>query len=597
MKINKKKILLCAIHDLSNKYNSPPAGAAYISAALKRDSFNITYFVWDLSRSDNENVTGLSEAVLQNSRDMVMCGGMAHDYKVLHTLFKTAKSISSTIITVQGGAFVTNSPMEAMELLPDCDIGVIGEGEITICELMQNIEKDEDISSVKGIIYRDNSGHSVITDERAELPDLETLPIPDYDELFGDLLNNTGAFSIASGRGCNFACTFCTQRKKYRERPLEKVFEELDYYASRYKFHTVGFANDYFNTDKEYLSNFCEKLKKYDVRVVLQTRIASNLTLDVFRQMRESGVCEIFFGLESADNTVLKSMRKGITAELMLKVLTDVKKARIHANGFFIFGDTVETYETVMRTLAFVKEHRDLFFNADFLMIRLFPGSSVYKKAVAEGKIDPINHIKNLCPAVNFSKLSDEEYRYLNDFYFNYFFITEFLADLNIKDVSFERIDGKHKYIFNFDCISCGKRHTFDVDLKSTTYHQSNFFCDCGERLVLDFFYYLINTEKIDKMLKEYKTAFYGIGGVFYKHYYKCALAKSQREFFLLNGSVMMSWLPDGTSNEIHSPENIEKYNIEKVIVTLSGYYDIDSIISDLRMKHPKTEFMLWYDV
>jgi len=579
-------------------YQPFPAGCAYISAVLKHDSFNVNYFVWDLSRTDYDNEIGLKQALSKHSIDVVMCGGMVHDYKRLLTLFKAVKSISSSIITIQGGTFVTYSPNEAMKLLPECDIGVIGEGEITICELMRTIEDNGDINSVKGIIYRDNLNQTIMTEMRIEVPDLGNLPMPDYEGLFGEWLKNSAhLLPTVSSRGCNNNCTFCTQAKRYRERPVEKVFEEIDYYTSKYNFREVAFQNDYFSTEEENLNNFCARAKKSGVPFRLYTRISPKLTLDVLTRLREAGVHMIFYGLESADNTVLKSMRKGITVELMIRVLEATKAARINTCGCFIFGDTAENLITAQATLNFVKEHRDLFHHVEFFMIRLFPGSFLHQKAVDEGKIDPIAHIQNLCPTVNVSSLSDEEYSYLNDFYFNYFYYTEYLVDLNIENINFERTNNSKNILFNFDCVTCGKRIDFHVDLKKTNYDDSKIFCECGERLMLDFFHHLIDKNKIYEVLKNYKTAFYGIGGLFYKHYYKCELTKSNHDYFLLNGSMRVPCFSDALAKKIHSPDAIDEFGIEKVIVTLSGAYDVDAVVSGLKKKYPGVEFVLWCDV
>ena len=607
MDIERKKILLCLIHDFSFKDIRFNMGAAFISASLKQRSFDVNNFIWDVSRDTAYNEENLGNALSRHDIDVLMCGGSLFDREELDHIFKTAKGKSGDIITVQGGVFVSFSPIEAMTLLPECDIGVIGEGEITVCELMDTIEDGGDMHTVKSIIYRDGHSGFVTTESQTDVPDLARLPIPDYEGFFGDRLDGMEVYSISSGRGCNYACTFCSKfGKRYRERPLWKIFEEIDYYASKYRLGKLFFTNEFFNTAEEYLGTFCEKVKSYGIPFRLATRLSPALTPEVLKRLKDSGIAEIFLGLESADETVLASMRKGTSVELMLKVLRDLKAARINANGLFIFGDTVENHQTIQNTLDFIRRHRDLFFSLGLGMIRLFPGAPLYDRAVSESRIDPFPHIVNHCPPTNISQLGDDEYDYLRDYYFNYFHNMEFATDLNIRNVTFRRTNISH-FDFCFECSSCGEMNAFAIDLSQGVhddYRTNCFFCICGERLRLDFYSHTVNKWNILEMLLSHRTAFYGIGEVFNKVYFKCELSKYQEtEFFLVDGRAKKAPTMSSKSNseldsKIHPPELMGTLGIEKVIVTISGYYhDLEAVVNGLRMRYPDVEFLMWYEL
>ena len=595
----RRNILVCLIHNLDNRHLTIPTGAAFISAALKRESLNVFNYVWDLSKSDQINISRLEETISRNGIDVVMCGGLVFDYKTLRQIFLTAKKASPSTITVQGGCFVSYSPNQAMELLPECDLGVIGEGDITICELMDAIERGKSIANVKGIIYRDSRNNLAFTENRTQKPDLETLPIPDIESFFGDWLIGHEAYMITSGRGCNHACTFCTKLdSKYRERPLERVFEELDYYVSKYSIRGLRIVNEYFNVEEHYLDAFCKKIKGYGLPSIIQTRISPSLTPRVLKLLRDSGVTEIAFGLESADDAVLSSMKKGITSGLMLKVLKDVKATRIKAIGSFIFGDPAENNETVKRTLDFVKEHRDLIHTVYFHMIRICPGSALYDNAVSDGRIDPMAHIIDQCPPVNISNLSDDEYAWLNNYHFIHFLANHFDADLNIKNVTMYNDNDSNNRLFEYECVSCGKKFEHTVEYSKLRLFDCKFFCDCGEVLVLDFFHHIIDKDKVLNMIRKHRTAFYGSGRVFYKLFHKCGLSDCPKnEFFLLDGGLALAWSAGDKHISIRPPDAIVELDIEKVIVTISGEYDLDGIITDLIMRYPKTEFYKWYEV
>jgi len=591
-----KNILVCMIHSLNRKTFYIPTGPAFISAALKQEGYSVYGFVWDDSEDDRVNIEKLKRDISNLNINVVMCGGMITDIETINIIFGSAKDVSPSIITVQGGSLISYSPNEAMELIPDCDIGVIGEGEVIVCDLMYVIENQRDYATVKGIIYRDKSGNNVITEKQEKLPDLAISPIPDYESFLGDYLFEHEAYTITSGRSCNFSCTFCSKMsKKYRVRPLDKLFEELDYYVNKYNIKGIMISNEFFDATEPQLSIFCEKIREYNLKVYFMTRISDDLSVDVLKKLKSAGVYDISFGLESADDSILKSMKKGITAELMLRVLKNTKAARINVSGYFIFGDTEETKETIQTTLNFIMQHRDLFYNMRLTMIHLFPGSFLYEKAVENGTIDPLQHIKNKYPAKNISKLSDDKYAFYKDYYMDYFMTKNVEIDLNIKNVASNFITGG-MYGFSFNCSCCNMFHEIMIEPGKIPIPVYKMFCECGERLFIDYVSQILNKEMLHNKLKEQKTAFFGIGYLFKKIYILCELS-SENELILLNSSAMISVFASGESTQVYSPEVIKKKKIETVIVTVSGAFDTDLVISNLKSKFPDTTFMMWYEL
>jgi radical SAM superfamily enzyme YgiQ (UPF0313 family) len=600
----RKNILICLIHDLSNRNKRFNLGPGIISAALKQSSYNVKNFVWDLSCHPDVNEINLTNTISHNDIDVVMVGGNLYIRVELDHIFKVAKKVSSSIITIQGGHFATNSPLEAMALLPQCDIGVIGEGDITICELMSAIENKTKLNEVKGIIFKENNT-TIITEKRLILPDMSLLPIPDHESFFGDWLNGFERYSILSGRSCNMECTFCASRveKKHRERPFEKIFEELDYYMSKFDIRKIYFSNELFNCEKSYIDAFCEKMSSYNIPYHIETRLTTNLSRETINKMKDSGLTGIYLGLESADNSVLRSMKKGTTAELMLEVLQNIKDAQIDANGSFIFGDTAETSQTVRRTFNFVHNHRDLLQGLDMGVVILSPGAPIYEKAILDGKIEALSHIENYCPPVNFSKLTDDEYNFINNYYFDYFFNNKFQIDLNIQNVTFDRADGS-VFDFKFECATCGNTNNLKADIIKTNPRGKafTFFCDCGERLRLDPYTHLINKDKISQMIKNHKTAFYGTGWVFQKISYKCKLSTfTENEYHLLDILEQEEFLYDNPDRSLVKKafpiESITELDIEKVIVTIGTRFDPVATLTDLKQKYSNTEFVLWYEL
>lgn len=103
----------------------------------------------------------------------------------IHSAAKIAKMLrerNKDIITIIGGPHLTSIPMKTMELFPEFDIGVIGEGEVTIIELLNAYENNMNIEKIPGLIIRKN-GELKLTERRSFIMDLDSLPMPAWDLL------------------------------------------------------------------------------------------------------------------------------------------------------------------------------------------------------------------------------------------------------------------------------------------------------------------------------------------------------------------------------------------------------------------------------
>ena len=128
--------------------------------------------------------------------------------------------------------------------------------------------------------------------------------------------------------------------------------------------------------------------------------------------LKDAGCDIMSFGLESADNRILKSMKKNTTIEQSEKALKLVYDAGISLEGAFIFGDIEETWETANNTLNWWRNHPEYKINLN--LITVYPGTHLYNYACEKGLIkDKIQFLKEGCPQVNVSKLTDEHFAIL----------------------------------------------------------------------------------------------------------------------------------------------------------------------------------------
>lgn len=412
----KKKVLLVMpnVGATLNDWPLPPVGILYVSSYMKKQGVSVQCLNLRLC---DEPMEALEQTIRREQIDIVATGDLVVNYPAVKEIADCAKKVSPRIITIIGGGLVTHSPEEAMRLIPNADYGVIGEGEITDSELVLTLESGGDPAQVEGIIYRDGDALRR-TGPRAPIEDLDALPWPDYEgfdyfELVRRLSpNGRTMVNLTTSRSCPFHCTFCSDSigGKYRQRSLDSVFAELDYLVDRYHVQKVHISDELFAVDEKRVREFCRRIAPLHLKWLAFLRVGKHIQLELLREMRDSGCEVIFYGLESASDTILESMKKGTTEKEMLRVLQITKQAGISVQGNFIFGDTMETPETAEYTMNWAERHADLLEEANFTPIRLYPGSALYSRAVRSGRIpDTVQHIRDGCLEMNISEQMDDE--------------------------------------------------------------------------------------------------------------------------------------------------------------------------------------------
>jgi len=102
--------------------------------------------------------------------------------------------------------------------------------------------------------------------------------------------------------------------QKFRQRSLDSVFSEIDYLVSRYGVKYLSIQDELFCHSVERVREFCKRIRPYNIRWLAQFRV-TDVTPELVAMLKEAHCATMAFGIESADNRVLKSMKKQITIE------------------------------------------------------------------------------------------------------------------------------------------------------------------------------------------------------------------------------------------------------------------------------------------
>lgn len=313
---------------------------------------------------------------------------------------------------VIGGAHITAVPEVTFNLFREFDLGVIGEGEETLKDLLGELSKAQpDLSAVAGLIFS-QEGQIVRTSTRPFIKDLDRLPLPAWD-LLPSLTDpyrlsivgtkSDRATAIVTSRGCPGRCTFCDRSvfgTRYRGYSARYVLRMIDVLINHYGIEDLLIYDDNFVANGKRLQEICECLIQgnYNISWSCCARV-DMVNPGKLALMKKAGCWQIEFGIESGSPKILECMNKRITLEKVEQAVRWAKEAGIMTRGNFIFGYLGETKATLNETLEFLLRLDLDYFQQTFLTP--YPGSEVYETALQYGQADlDWTNLNNL--AINF---------------------------------------------------------------------------------------------------------------------------------------------------------------------------------------------------
>ncbi len=372
-----------------------PLGLAYIASVLRKAGYPVEVIDMDVKNHSPEDY----KKILQEKQFDVLClGGMITAWNFFKFTCDYVKKIKPQVKIVIGGGVITATPCSFLSVSP-ADVGVIGEGEDRILELVAAFENGRPLSKIGSIVYRDG-GEIKQTLPGAAIEDLDRIPFPAWD-LFdvensyarypshNSLLKAKRQMAIATSRGCPYQCTFCYTEKKVRYRSVENVLAEMEELKKHYGITHFSLVDDLFVTQRKRVVHFCEELIRRKMNVTWSAAGRCNLAdYDLYKLMKTAGCYELGLGIESGSATILNSIKKKQTPEQVVNAIKMVQKAGIVPGGTFILGLPAETPETVRETVEVYKtinSYRTLI--NQFFFATPYPGTELYEVVRKKGRI------------------------------------------------------------------------------------------------------------------------------------------------------------------------------------------------------------------
>ncbi|MFX1383806.1 MAG: B12-binding domain-containing radical SAM protein [Promethearchaeota archaeon] len=407
---------------LRTKAYDIPIGLGIIAQVLLNEGHEVK--ILDIFAEQLSKSKVIERINLNSEYKIIGIGSLINMYKYLKWLIPIIKEYNPDSKIVVGGGVITQKPKLLLKNTP-ADIAVIGEGELTMKEVVSALEDNKSLKTVKGIYYKDDN-QIIVNPPRPLIKNLDELPFPAYD-LFpidiylhnvkrANLINKKTELSIISARGCPYNCNFCFHiyGRGIRERSIDSVIEEIEFLKDKYKVESIMISDESFSVRKKRIMEFCNKMiiKKIDLPWSCNSRV-NLVDRELLRRMKQAGCFRIMYGIESGSQKILNNMNKQFNLEQAKNAIKITIKEGIICKPTFMFGYPGENLKTIKETINFC---RKFVISPQFFYATPFPGTTLYNQV--RGKIlekfgTEENFIENLVHMhqlnINLTDFSDEK--------------------------------------------------------------------------------------------------------------------------------------------------------------------------------------------
>ena len=410
-----------------------PLGLAYIASAIKSCEYDLEILDIDANRYPDSY---LVDYFRKNKFDVVCMGCIVTGYKYVKKMAEIIREFNPNARIIVGNSVASSIP-DILLTGTNADIAVIGEGDITIIEVLNALKASRGLEGIRGIAYK-KDGKVIKNPPREPIEDIDTIPFPDWDlfdmEKYIQSISQYGAsdplpfprekaraFTISTARGCPFKCTFCYQvfrDVKYRCISPAVLVNELKRLKEKYRINYFIFHDDLSIFSKKHAQELAETLlrEKADVYWVADCRanlFKADSDLELARLLKSAGCVGLGYSLENASRDILKMMNKNIDPEDFVRQAHILDKAGLCSWTSLVFGYPQETKETIKMTIEYCIKS-GIYPSAGFLLVQ--PGTPMYEYAIEHGYIkDEEDYLMKLGDRqdfrMNMTKMSDEEFK------------------------------------------------------------------------------------------------------------------------------------------------------------------------------------------
>ncbi len=397
------KVLLIVPPNQFTLTRIPSLGLAWLAGYL-RSKAGYSVKVLDCLRLKERSEASWLQEILSEEYQVVGFMMFSRDVPMVARLTQAIKNKYPRTTIVAGGAHVSALPEHTLKKLEHVDYTIKGEGEVAFLKLCQHIENNnasDNLVQIPALSWRENGGQR--SNAQYFEPVLDELGFPAW----GDIAPNTyphmphGVVSresltapVFATRGCPYHCTYCGAHLvtgyPIRERSVGHVIEEMEWLHRDFGVSEFHIEDDNFTLNNKYAISFCEEIlhRGHNWKFALPNGVRLNsLTPPLLKIMERAGFYSFAVGIETATPRLLKSLKRGITHQIMReKLLLIAEHTDIDVVGYAFLGIPTETEEEMEATVKFLLEMPLARIGLGWC--NALPGTEIFNNLVKDGVVD-----------------------------------------------------------------------------------------------------------------------------------------------------------------------------------------------------------------
>lgn len=371
----RQKVLLVEPSFHNDRQEGPPSfGLLQIAGVLQKSGFDVNVWV-DPGLPTPSDIEGLS---------FVGFTATTANYGEAERLANQIKGQRPNLPVALGGVHSTVFQQHLLGLESPWDFVIAGEGENIADNIAQGREQN-----------------GLVMGKFLSRHELDNLPLPAFDAVFPshkDRFVRFGdekpTFPYFTGRGCPYACTFCTTDvtgRGIRYKNTDKVLDELRFIKNKFGVSSFVFYDDTFTVKPARVETLVDGFGRLGMDWMCNARADSDLPQKLWSEMKESGCRLVSIGAESASSDVLKYYGKKITLDMIRQQVSRLREARLPSRLYFMFGAPEDSLQTAEEMKKFIMDERPT--NVRLSWLTPMPGSKIWQNTYGRMQYEEIRRL------------------------------------------------------------------------------------------------------------------------------------------------------------------------------------------------------------
>ena len=344
----------------------PPIGVLALASVLRREGIEVAVvdandLYYDFVRLGSPTTTGddfgafASAAITELDFDVVGLGSICSSYPWTLRLADRLRRSRPDAPIILGGPQATVVDARTLELFPAVDVIVRNEAEETLPVLLDALDRGHELTDLEGISFRRRGG-VVRSPSAGTIRDLDSLPLPAYD-LYPHI-DRAEIIPLEIGRGCPYACTFCSTndffRRRFRLKSAGLVVAQMNELRAAYGVGTFDLIHDMFTVNRDRVVEFCEEMLAADEDFSWSCSARTDrVDEELLELMAAAGCHGLFFGIESGSERLQGSIQKKLDLDSARQMIATANRHRLRTKVSLIMGFPDEQERDLRQTAAF----------------------------------------------------------------------------------------------------------------------------------------------------------------------------------------------------------------------------------------------------